>query len=194
MGLYRTIEESDERINGEDNIAKPDAVHIKKLHDGKRGPKPGTHRLSPSMRNLIGAAAEISNNNATVAKEFGVSERQVANYRKGRASHDAPIVPAAKEEITEIVETQKEKTLSSVKDKAVSSLHSLFDDPISPENLSTLKPREAISAAKDLATIVDKVTPKEVVQDNRIQLVVFSPRQREESEYNVVEIEGRELE
>lgn len=185
--VYKTLTESDERLDSDDNVAVN--VRVEKLHKGGR--KNGDANLSPLMRTLIGAAAEVDNNNAETAKQFRVSDRAVANYRKGRTSHDAAIQPIAKQGVEAIVE--KVGTMQAVKEKATSRLSSLFDGPISEENLDTLKPREAISAAKDLATVIDRVTPKTDVQDNRVQFVIFAPRQKEEKEYDVVNVSAREV-
>jgi hypothetical protein len=144
--VYKTVTESDARIAREDNLASK--VEIRKLHEGGR--KNGDTNLSPLMRTLIGAAAELDGNNAKTAKTFGVSDRAVANYRKGRTSHSTEIKAAAKSDVDEIVTIAKDQK-QDIKSKATSRLDSLFDGPISEENLSTLKPREAISAAKDLA-------------------------------------------
>jgi hypothetical protein len=186
--VYKTITESDERISRDDNLAT--TVEIRKLHEGGR--KNGDTNLTPLMRTLIGAAAEVDQNNAKTAKTFDVSDRAVANYRKGRTSHSTAVVPAARAEVEEVVETAKDQK-QDIKSKATSRLDSLFDGPISQENLATLKPREAISAAKDLATVIDRVSVRQPGDDKRVQVVIFSPRQREEKEYEVIDVSSRDV-
>ena len=186
--MYKSVKESDERLNSDDNIAAK--VRVEPLHKG--GKKHGDANLSPMMRTLIGAAAEVDGNNASTARTFGCSDRAVANYKLGRTSHSESIDPVARSEVQEQVEVLTDKR-EGIKDKALSRLDSLFDGPISAENLDTLKPREGISAAKDLATVIDRVTPKDNIQDNRVQFVIFAPRQREEKEYETVDVEAREV-
>ena len=127
----------------------------------------------------------------------------MANYRKGRRSHDAPIEPAAREEVIEIVKeasavesgvdrvTPKEQVVH----KATSRLAALFDDdgPISERNLKSLKPREGISAAKDRAAVIDRVSPKGPGDEMRVQVQVFAPRMREEKEYEAIEVTARDI-
>jgi predicted transcriptional regulator len=144
------------------------------------------------MRTLIGAAAEVDGNNAKTAKTFGCSDRAVANYRKGRTSHSQPVKATARAEVEEVVE-KVEKSGEGVKEKAKSRLESLFDGPISKENLATLKPREAISAAKDLATVIDRVSVREHGPEQKVQVVIFAPRQREEKEYEVIDVSARDV-
>ena len=186
--MYKTVTESDARISRGDNLASK--VSIRKLHVGGR--KNGDTNLSPMMRTLIGAAGELDGSNAKTAKTFGVSNRSVANYRKGRTSHSQAIKPAAKADI-DLAVTEAKGRGEGIKAKATSRLDSLFDGPISAENLSTLKPREAISAAKDLATVIDRVSVRESGHDQRVQIQIFAPRQREEKEYEVVDVTARDV-
>jgi len=182
------VTDSDDRIAGEDNLAHK--LVTKPLHVGGR--KNGDNNLSPMMRTLIGAAAKLDDNNSSTAKAFGVSDRAVANYRDGKTSESMAVEPAAISALDKVVEQGRDRR-AEAKEKAIDRLASLFDGPISTENLDTLKPREAISAAKDLATVIDRVTPKDQSVDNRVQFVVFTPRQKEEKEYETIEINAREI-
>lgn len=188
MALYCKVTESDERIAADDNVAAK--LRVEPLHIGGR--KNGDKNLSPMMRTLIGAAGELDDNNARTARAFGVSDRAVSNYRLGRKTHEAAIEPAAKSAVTEVVKAGIDRR-QEVKDKAITRLADMFDGPISKDNLDTLKPREAISAAKDLATVIDRVTPKEANVHQGVQFVIFTPRQKEESEYEVVDVDAREV-
>lgn len=190
MGLYKTVTESDERIAAEDNLSP--LLRVEKLHKGGRNN--GDKNLSPMLRTIIGAAAELDGNNAETARTFGVSDRAVANYRRGRTSHDTAIQPADKNAVEKVVEAGRDKR-AEAKDAAIDRLASLFDGdgPISEDNIKTLKPREGIAAAKDLATVIDRITPKDANVDNRVQFVIFAPRQKEEKEYDVVNVDAREV-
>lgn len=187
--MYRSVDESNERLSAEDNVAT-NGVVFQKLHNGGR--RSGDANLSPMMRAIIGAAAEIDDNNAATARLFDVNDRAVANYRKGRTSHDSAIQPELKADVEEKVEIVKSKQ-QEAREKAASRLAALFDGPINEENLATLKPREAISAAKDLATVIDRVTPKESGNDNRVQFVIFAPRVKEEKEYTSIDVNATPL-
>jgi hypothetical protein len=185
--VYKTVQESDERLSREDNLAVQ--VRVEPLHKGGR--KSGDANLSPMMRTIIGAAAKLDGP-AAASKTFNVSDRQASNLALGRKTRDEAINPNAAAEVVEVAEKAKSVN-EQVKEKAGSRLASLFDGPISAENISTLKPREAISAAKDLATVIDRVSPKEREFGTGVQFVIFAPRQKEEDEYETIDVTAREV-
>lgn len=187
-----TLKESDERLARGDNYAN--FVEVRKLRNDDRGRKEGRKTLSPMMRNLIGAAARIDGAKSA-GKAFDVSESSARHYSKGRTGQEQPIVPAARAEVVkheDNIKSKREKIVNGSYDR----IAALFDDdgPVNEENLKAMKPREAVSVAKDLAAIVDRVTPKEKDTGQRVQVVVFAPRQKEEKDYEVVDIDARVIE
>ncbi|MHC4648743.1 MAG: hypothetical protein ACYTBJ_25075 [Planctomycetota bacterium] len=187
-----TLKESDERIARQDNYAN--FVEVRKLRDDDRGRKTGRKTLSPMMRNLIGAAARIDGAKSA-SKAFDVSESSARHYSKGRTGQEQPIVKAEKAEVEKHVDnirTKREKITNGSYD----AIAALFDDdgPVSAENVKAMKPREAVSVAKDLAAVVDRITPKEKDTGQKVQVVVFAPRQKEEKDYESIDIDARVVE
>lgn len=187
-----TIKESDDRLARPDNLAN--FVEVRKLRDDDRGRKPGQKTLSPMMRSLIGAAARIDGPQAA-SKSFGVSVSSARHYGKGRTGQEQPLDHVQRDQVQkneDNLKTKREKIVNGSYDR----IAALFDDdgPVSSENLKAMKPREAVSVAKDLAAIADKVTPREHDTGQRVQVVVFAPKIKEEKDYESIEIESRVVE
>lgn len=187
-----TIQESDIRLERPDNYANN--VEVRKLRDDDRGRKKGQKALSPMMRNLIGAAARIDGPKKA-AETFNVSESSARHYEKGRVGQDQPLDHSARAEIRkheDVIKEKREKIVGSSYDR----IAALFDDdgPVNTDNLKSLKPREAVSVAKDLASVIERVSPKEKDTGQRVQVVVFAPRQKEEKDYESIDIETRVVE
>lgn len=186
------IEQSDARLNHPENLANN--VEYRKARNGGRAK--GGKNLSPMMRNLIGAAARVDGNYASTARNFGVDERVVSHAAKGRTGQNSPVKSEVVEEMEEIAKATVAERQEVILDKSYDAISSLFDDdgPITPQNLKTLKPREAINAAKDLAAVVDRVTPKQQTGDGKVNVVIFAPRVKDEKEYEAIDIDARTIE
>ena len=161
-------------------LNKPEYV---KLNNGGRSL--GARGISDGMRKIIGAAAH-HDTLASVAETFGVSPTTVAMAKKGNVGvnrHD----PELAEAITEKVEASEK----AVREAALTRLAEMFASSISPEALGTLKPREAVSAARDLSTVVEKMTPK--ADGAKTAVFIHIARERSEDEYDAVEVRTKEV-
>lgn len=156
------------------------AARFVPLHRGGRGA--GSREVPPVIRELIGLSANNGSTIKEVCKEFGVSQSTVSQAKKGNVGvnrHDPEL--AAK------LEETKKDVKASVKDAALDRLAEMFATVITSENLAGIsKVREAVVVAKDLATIVEKVTPKQ--GGNNVAVFIHQPRVKDESEYDSVDV------
>lgn len=167
-------EEAAALLNDERNLARQQPnVTFLKSHNGSRGA--GSREVPPMIRTLIGVAAH-HDTLASTARAFGVSPSTVAQAKKGRVGVNR-FDPELKETIDSTVASEKK----DVRDVALSRLASMFESVIVDQNLSTLKVKDAVSAAKDLATVVDKLTPR--AGGTNVAVFVHTPRVRDEAEY-----------
>ncbi len=160
-----------DRLDHPDNLCNK-LVEFRPLHGG--GKSVGDVNLPAPLRSLIANAALIDTQ-ASVAKTFDVSPGGVSKIVKRETEAGR-------------VESKSEK----IRDKALDSLASLFESAITAESLSGMKPREAISAAKDLAAVVERVSDGKK-DGPRVQYVVFSPRVRSEEEYEVIDVDAKRI-
>lgn len=161
----------EERLEHPDNLCNK-LVEFRPLHGG--GKSVGDVNLPAPLRTLIACAA-LESSQKSVARAFDVSEGGVSKIVK-----------------REVAEGRVESKNDKIREKALDSLASLFDQAITAEKLGGMKPREAVSAAKDLAAVVERVSPK-TPEGPRVTFNVFSPRVRSEEEYEVVDIDARRI-
>lgn len=134
------------------------------------------------MRVLVGVMAHYDRRK-NVANEFDVNENVVTHSKNGKISdgHGGHVVP----ELKERVETAVGKARETAVDRLVATLEALTTERI--EKVVGKTPEKATSMARDLATVVEKVTPK-AVEGANVHVHVYAPREREESEYQTIQI------
>ena len=159
----------EERLTHPDNLCNR-LVEFRPLNPG--GKSVGDVNLPPSLRTLIASVA-VSDGTKAAAKAFDLSPA------------GAPLIKKK-----EIEAGRVESKVDKIRDKALDSLSSLFESVITADGLSGLKTREGIAAAKDLASVVDRIAPK-TSGGNNVQFVVFSPRIRAEEEYEAIDVTPR---
>jgi hypothetical protein len=140
-----------------------------------RGMPEGTPRISPVFRTILGVAAHHDSIRDT-AKLFGVGTHTVQAAKVGEHVSGA-VIPEVKENVEAIISKGK----SDVRKGALDALAGMFADTITQENLSTLKPREAVSAAKDLAVVVEKLSPKSA--GGNVAVFVHAPQVKQEETF-----------
>ena len=140
-------EEADRMLNHPKNLMNN--VRFVKLRKGSRN---GGKEVPGIIRELIGIAAH-KDTAKVVAGEFGVSESTVNAAKKGNVGvnrHD----PELKDKIDTAVDEERK----SVRDIALDRVAHMLATTITPENLDGVRePAKAVSIAKDLAAIADKV-------------------------------------
>ncbi len=185
-----TAEEAAARLNNPDNFLN--RPKYEPLHKGTRGGGSAStdnkgREIPPLIRTLIGITAHNDTIGST-AEAFGVSNSTVAAAKKGNVGinrHD----PELKKSIDAVVDEGKK----TVREAALDRLAGMFNSVITDDTLSSLKPREAVSAAKDIATIVEKVSPKQA--NGNVAVFISTTRVKDESEFgDIIEIEHKPVE
>ncbi len=159
----------DEKLAHPENL-KNKIAEFRPLHAG--GQHVGDVNFPPAIRTLIAATA-VESSVKEAAKAFDLSTAGAAKI--------------VKKEIEAGRIESKEDKADKIKEKALDSLASLFDSAITADKLSGMKPREAISAAKDLAAVVERIAPKSS-GGTGVTFVVFAPRVRAEEEYEAIDV------
>jgi hypothetical protein len=59
---------------------------------------------------------------------------------------------------------------------------------VNPETLSTCGAKDASLVARNLAMVVDKLTPKEAGDQSRVQLVIYAPQRKTEKHYETIDV------
>ena len=164
-------EEATKLLENPKNLAND--VRFVKL---RRGGRNGGKAVPGLIRELIGIAAH-HDTAKVVAKEFDVSKSTVAAAKKGNVGvnrHDS--------ELRERIDSQVEDDTRSVRDVALDRVAHMLASTISPEALDGVKdPAKAVSVAKDLATIADKVQVRGPTVGNAV--FISMPRVKAEDEY-----------
>lgn len=140
------------------------------------GKEDGSHNLDPDARASLGTLGRALPN-AAVAEMFGISKQSVSDYSNGR------IGSRKDQDLGEAIEER----ISGIQDQAITRLLSSLNLVGSKEE-TIRTAREAASIAKDMAVIVDKVRDKRPVSIGQANIVFYSPKPREESSYEVVEV------
>lgn len=153
--------------------------------------QPRTGRANYRMkREAQGAIAETATilGPTVAARTFGLSVSQAQGYADGLAGnqdkqHPIPV-------IRERVKLVKERIALSAARKLRTTLKCL-----TPEKLEAIEnPLDAGRLAKDLATVVDKMEPKDKALDDRIQFHVYVPQVKKLEDYNVINVTPRKVE
>lgn len=135
-------------------------------------------RLQPFERVLIGVSAH-TNSRADVAAAFGVHPTTVARLEKGQDVHTRQEDPKLKKVI--------DANVKAINDVAVDRLLKVMG-AISDTKIDEIKTaREAASVAKDIATVIEKTTPKQAGGNANAQVIIMSPSPAMMSSYTVKE-------
>ncbi len=166
-----TEEEAQKLLDNPKNLMNN--VKFVKLRKGGRN---GGKEVPGIIRELIGIAAHKDTIKKT-AEVFHVSESTAAAAKKGNVGvnrHDSEL----RERIDDAVEGEKK----SVRDLALDRISSMFASTITADTLNGVRdPAKAVSVAKDLAAIADRVSLKGPTVGNAV--FIHIPREKDESEY-----------
>jgi hypothetical protein len=154
-------EDALKRVNSPDNLLNK-LLEIKDLHSGRTGPK----NIPPMVKDLIGVTAAL-----TTCREASESvDKQVNVSTAFKYRND--------------VREKKDSKLTEVHnlalDAMINSIKALNDLPVK-------KATDASRIAADMARVVDKTSPREAGNTN-IQVVMFAPRQKDETEFETIEV------
>lgn len=158
---------------------QPEVTFLRSRNGSRDGLTRNSGReIPPTIRALIGVSAHLDTI-SSVADAFGVATSTAAQAKKGNVGvnrHD----PALAAQIDAALGEHKK----SIREEALERLSEMFAGVISGQNLNAMKPREAVSAAKDIATIVDKLTPRD--KSPTVAVFVHAPREKDEKEFGEV--------
>lgn len=168
-------EEAAALLNHENNLLKPGRnpeVIFRRVHNGSRN---GGKEVPPMIREIVAVAAH-HDTIASVSEAFHLSPSTVAAAKKGNIGvnrHD--------EELKERIDNHVREKVNSVRESALDRLSTLFAHSITDKALQDLKVREAVSIAKDLASVADKV--QERGKEGPRVVFVNEIRVKDEAEY-----------
>lgn len=163
MGVLNEIE-LEQRLSSNDNLCNS-------LGSGRTI---GAKNIPDKLRLLIGVNAHLEPAKA-VADAFGIAPI-TAHLAKKSEAH-----PEVKKEINNTLEAVKEDALH----KLMVTMGAIKDDDL--KLLSGVKRK--LNAAKELATIIDKVTPKEKVQTDGAKILIYAPVVKEAKEFEAIEVQ-----
>ena len=170
----KNLFKNDERniIRGESNI------EVRELRHGK---KEGTTNLTDEQRQIIATEAIASGKTyLEIADEYGISHDSVAAYANGATSCATYNV---KDEVLNKHITQvKDVITSAAQNRLLTAIKEITDS-----KLSDAKVRDLSGIAKDMSTVIKNMGPEVVFNDNR-KVILYKPRQREEDEYEVIDV------
>jgi len=133
--------------------------------------------IPPMVKHVIGEAAHIAGKNggcASVAETFDVHPNTVT---------------AAKRETGKAKEILDEE----IREVALDRLVGMFSTSVTPEKLATLDVKDATRSMKDLAKVAETFTKRDKNVFNGPTIVLMRPSQHTEDQYDVIDVEAREI-
>ena len=80
-----------------------------------------------------------------------------------------------------------------IHEKALDSIAGMFATAVSPEKLATLETKDATRAMKDLAKVAETFGEKKGNVFNGPTIIIYNPAQHTEDDYDVIDVEAREV-
>lgn len=171
---------SNPSTQSEDASGRAPEIIIKDLKHGRGN---GNNEVPDSLRAII--AHSLINKEGTleqIAEIYGVSQSSASAYKHDATSTDS--YDDADEKLSKSNGIFKSKII----DRAGQNLMSALEH-ITKEKLAAAKVKDIAGIAKDMSSVVNNLTPKNdgiTINDNKV--VVYRPRLRQESEYEIIEI------
>lgn len=167
--LFVPQDEINRRLSSFKNLHRGGVIHQGTGRKTPEAREPRGPNLTDDQRSTIGALSKIIGPNAA-ATVLGVSQTQAMNASTGTTSRVMPV----KEELRKSIAQKTGK----IEDIATDAILQVITDL----DVSDLKPKEAVSVAKDLSAIIKNVRPDQPMSLNGA-VVVFTPKLREISEF-----------
>ena len=133
----------------------------------------------PTMLKVISATAAEAGlaTNKELAEQFDISAQTISDARNGR-------VGARKDsELSDRIR----KNLDTVQDRAIDRLMQSLD-LMDDEKLHNCKATDLSSIAANMSRVVEKVSPKSKDAFAGVQVILYSPRVRDLSNYDVIDV------
>lgn len=126
------------------------------------------------VKAIIGEAAAMGGSNKEVAESFDVHRNTVSK---------------AKEEHSEA----KQELDKEIHDKAINAIVGMFETCVAPEQLAKMETKDATRAMKDLAKVADTFGAKKSNVFNGPTIILLAPSQHTEDDYDVIDVEAKEI-
>jgi|TARA_B110000263_G_scaffold245405_1_gene254925 hypothetical protein len=185
MGLI-TNEEAERKLTDPSNLfrqipseedaefAPEDKTSVEKLH---RGGRTGQPNMTVKDRQTVGAIS-ASVGPAKAAELTGVSLEHARQLGMGQVSGKKD--EALKQVVEEVSETVREVALS----KVMGCLNLITSDKLGEIKTA----RELSGVAKDMASVAKQVVDRDAKKNSQQTIIFYSPNQREEEAYEVVDL------
>jgi predicted transcriptional regulator len=132
------------------------------------------------LRNLIAEEAIKGASAKELSESFGVSPSSISAYKNGSTSTASYDTPDRK--LANHIVNVKDRITKKATNRLARAL-----DSITPEKLDDLKVKDAAQVAKDMSVVIKNMTPEVREQNNNVNFVIFAPKVREESDYDVID-------
>ena len=166
---------SDARLSSKNNVLNIlPKVEIRPMNGRVIGTK--SPSIPPMVKHIIGEAAHVAGHggNGAVAQAFDVHRNTVTRAKEGTGQ--------AKEILDE-----------NIRQAALDRIVGMFDTSVSPEKLATMEVKDATRSMKDLAKVADSFTKKDKNVFNGPTIIIMRPSQHTEADYDVIDVEAREI-
>jgi hypothetical protein len=195
--MILSTEDTDHRLNHPDNLvnklsiedeANPSVnksnVTVLPTYTPAGRPK-GSEQVPDKMRELIGSLANKASL-IDVSESFDISMSTASNYSRGLVQNS--VDPELKARVSANSSNSKIKSTSEAAHE--SALDMLVDtlSALKPKLSSVMKAKDLSKIATDMSRIVSNLTPKEITNQNNTQVILFAPKQKQESYYDSAEV------
>lgn len=133
--------------------------------------------IPPMIKRIIGETAHMAGKGggcAATAEAFDVHRNTVTNLKKDTG--------AAKLDLDKEIHA-----------KALDSIVGMFASSVCPEKLAGMETKDATRAMKDLAKVAETFGERNKQTFNGPTIVIYSPAQHTEDNYEVIDVEAREI-
>lgn len=168
----RVIEE-DQQNSGDIQISPEFQRDNLTVRSTKR--EPYTYKRVPDAVKIIAGTLAISEKQHVIAKEFGMSQTEVSYIER----RDPRVVnPEVNQKLDQNMLAVKDAAM----DRLLKSLGCITDDKLANAKVQTVS-----AVAANMARVVKDMSP-EARDDNRVQIMIYSPPQKTEDSYQTVNV------
>jgi predicted transcriptional regulator len=166
-------------------IPKSEKSEVEILPTPEKGRGLGTKNVEPEVRAEIAKGALLGISHKELMRDFGVSQSAVSAYVDNKTSLSAQ---TEDKKLKDEVESFRGNITKRAYQKLTDAL-----DVISPFSLSELKPTQAAQVASSMSQIIRNVAnPDDENKGNNTKILIYSPRIKEEEDYQVIDVRASE--
>ena len=159
-----------------------EVIEREEVRPVQHGRGAGRENLTDDQRKIIAEEALVSGKTIQeIAEQYGVSASSVSAYSNGVTS--TKVYNEKKNESLEShIKETKEIVQAEAQNKLLLAIRNITD-----EKIGGAKVRDIAGIAKDMSAVIKNMGPETIINDNR-KVILYKPRQKEEDEYEVVEV------